>query len=174
MRFALLLILCAAFPASAQTAAPAPAPAPACSASEYRQFDFWVGDWDVFQTGSSKPVARSLIERLYDGCAVRENWMPLTRPGGGSLNSFTPSDRKWHQVWVDSQGSWVAFSGALAAGSMVLQTEPSDPDESITRMTFSPQDDGSVRQLGEVSKDGGKSWVRSFDFTYRRRDSAGM
>lgn len=170
MRLPLLFTLCAASAASAQFAAPAPA----CSAIEYRQFDFWVGDWDVYPTGSSKPVARSLIERLYDGCAVRENWMPLTRSGGGSLNTFTPSDSKWHQLWVDSQGSWVEFAGALAAGSMVLQTEPSGPDASITRMTFSPQADGSVRQLGEISKDAGKNWVPSFDFTYRRRNTAPM
>ena len=66
------------------TATPAPHPAQAngapaghCVGSEYRQFDFWVGSWDVYPTGQSQLVAHSLIETVYNGCGVRENWMPL-------------------------------------------------------------------------------------------------
>lgn len=168
MRAFILALLACPATASAQTSQPQ-APVPACNASEYRQFDFWVGEWDVYPAKSDKPVARSVIERLYDGCAIRENWMPLARSGGGSLNSFRPSDGKWHQLWVDSQGSWLEFVGQAASGGMILQSSAAETNQPITRMTFSPFPDGTVRQLGETSADGGKSWTTSFDFTYRPR-----
>ena len=71
---------------------PQPAPPPACAAPEHRQFDFWIGRWDVYPTGKDALVAHSLIEKLYAGCTVRENWMPLKGSGGGSLNMYDPAD----------------------------------------------------------------------------------
>ena len=55
------------------TAQSAPAEPP-CGSAEHRQFDFWVGEWDVFATGTSKQVATSRIEKLHGGCTIRENW----------------------------------------------------------------------------------------------------
>src|ERR1041384_6491566 len=70
--------------------APPPTPAPACTSAQHRQFDFWVGRWDVYPTGKDKLVAHSLIEKLYSGCVIRENWMPLNGSDGGSLNTYDP------------------------------------------------------------------------------------
>ena len=89
----MLLILALAF----QAAAAPPVP-PACQGPEHAQFDFWVGEWSVTTTGSDQPVATSRIEKLYGGCAVRENWSPLSGSAGGSLNSFY--EGKWRQTWV--------------------------------------------------------------------------
>jgi len=50
------------------------APASHCASAEYRQFDFGVGTWDVYPTGGSELVAHSLIESVYNGCGLRENW----------------------------------------------------------------------------------------------------
>ena len=79
--------LLAAFAAPALAQTPQAAPPPACQEAERGQFDFWVGDWDVYPTGADKLVAHSTIEKLYGGCAVRENWKPLKGTGGGSLNA---------------------------------------------------------------------------------------
>src|SRR5437763_16217689 len=64
---------------------PATARPPACTSSENRQFDFWVGHWGVVNTGDRQPTGESRIERLYEGCTIRENW---SEPGysGGRLN----------------------------------------------------------------------------------------
>ena len=78
---AVLLLAALALAAQAPAAPPAPPP-PACAAPEHRQFDFWVGRWDVYPTGTERLVAHSLIERLYGDCVIRESWMPL-RGGGG-------------------------------------------------------------------------------------------
>ena len=176
--------LAAAIPvlASAQTQLPlppgadhrpairAPAPGP-CDDAAHRQFDFWVGRWVVSPTGSTKTVAHSLIERLYGGCAIRENWMPLSPAGGngGSLSSYVPAEQAWRQTWVDSSGSRAEFKGGWNGQSMVITGPWPLPNRArLVRMTYTPNADGSVRQAGEASFDDGRTWQPSFDFTYRR------
>jgi len=89
--------------ALAQTAPPTPppgAPPKPCSAAEYRQFDFWLGEWNVFNP-DGKPAGQSRIEQISGGCAILENWSS----GGGaftgkSLNIYDRNDKQWHQSWV--------------------------------------------------------------------------
>ena len=99
----LFAVAVAALPtlASAQT----PPPKPACTSPEHRQFDFWVGKWAVSQTGKERVVAESLIESVYNGCGVRENWMPKNNQTGGSLNIWLPGEKVWKQTWIDSSGA---------------------------------------------------------------------
>lgn len=167
--------------ATVPTVAPA-GPVPACSSSLYAQFDFWVGDWEVYPNladPSKAPlVARSRIEKLYGGCAVRENWMPLKGGGGGSLNAPDPATARWHQYWLDSSGGRVEFDGGLGApGTMVLtgfwRGVNGPGKDGLTRMTYSLRSDGSVRQHGEVSTDQGLTWSDSFDLIYRRAKTVG-
>ena len=159
--------------ASAQTA-PAPAappapPPPACETPEHRQFDFWVGRWDVYPTGTDVLVAHSLIENLYAGCTIRENWMPLQGAGGGSLNSWRPRERRWRQLWADSTNRFTEFSGGLEGEAMVLTGSTTLPDGSArqVRIRYTREAGGAVRQLGTFSTDGGATWQPSYDFTYR-------
>jgi len=150
-----------ATPASAQQGAPTPAPA-ACSAPEYHQLDFWAGRWDVYNP-KGVMVAHSLIEPVY-GCGIRENWMPLSKPGGGSLSIYVPGEKRWEQFWIDSSGSRAFFTGGWNGKAMVISGKWGGP---LVRMSYSKNADGSVRQFGEQSIDEGKNWSPSFDFTYR-------
>jgi len=170
MRFPILLAaILIAQPAVAQT--PAPVPPPPCASPDHRAFDFWVGKWDVYPKGSDKLVAHSLIERLYGGCAIRENWMPLKGTGGGSLSSWVPDEKAWRQTWVDSSGTRVDFKGRIEGQAMVLTgfwKNVLGPGKSaLVRMTYSREPGGAVRQKGDTSVDGGKNWQPSFDFLYR-------
>jgi hypothetical protein len=172
----LLPLLLVPAAAAAQTSAPAAPPPPACTAPEHRQFDFWVGYWDVRPTGKDKLVAHSLIEKLYGGCTIRENWMPLSNPGGGSLNMYDPLDKRWHQTWHDSSNARVEFDGGLVGHKMVLlgfwPGINGPGQDGWVRMSFSPNADGSVRQFGELSTDNGLTWSPNFDFTYAKSSSA--
>lgn len=155
--------------------APTPLPSPPrpCAAAEHSQFDFWVGEWDVYPNGVDQLVAHSRIEKLYAGCAIRENWMPLKGPGGGSLNSYNPATKRWHQTWIGSAPGHVDFDGGLTGGTMVLTgmwAGANGPgQDALTRMSYSLQPNGSVRQHGEQSTDQGLTWSTSFDFIYKKR-----
>ncbi|MEO6172945.1 MAG: hypothetical protein ABIP02_07500 [Arenimonas sp.] len=153
------------------TPAAPPTPPPGCTSVESKQFDFWVGRWEVFPAKTPKQkVADSLIEKLYSGCAVRENWMPLKGGGdGGSLNAYNVTEKNWRQTWLDASGSFADFKGSWNGKAMVIQGEwpqPGKPHQ-ITRMTYTPHADGSVQQMGETSDDGGNTWQASFDLIYR-------
>jgi hypothetical protein len=148
------------------------APTSNCASAEYRQFDFWVGSWDVYVTGGTQLVAHSLIESVYNGCGLRENWIPLkVENSGGSLNIYVVAEKAWRQTWIDSSGARVDFKGGLIGKAMVLEGYWQDfvaPGKgALIRMTYSLASDHSVRQFGEASEDNGKSWHSSFDFTYR-------
>lgn len=167
-----ILAIVLSLPACAQTpATTSPTPA-GCTSPESRQFDFWVGEWDVYAGATpDKQVATSRIENLYGGCAIRENWMPFSNPGGGSLSAYVPAQNGWRQTWVDTSGAFVDFTGAFRDGKMILEgvwPQPGKPMQ-ITRMTYSVLGDGAVRQLGETSDDQGATWQPGFDFIYRRK-----
>jgi hypothetical protein len=149
----------------------APAASFACTTPEHRQFDFWIGHWDVYaKADPGKLVAHSLIESRYSGCAIRENWMPLTpNSDGGSISTYVPAKKKWRQFWADSSNAAVDFWGGWDGKAMILTglwPQPGKPTQ-MTRMTYTKLADGSVEQAGESSDDNGKSWQPSFDFIYR-------
>lgn len=143
----------------------------ACTTPEYRAFDFWVGEWDVFPNGSEAQVATSSIEAMFAGCAIRETWKPLKGGGGGSFSHYDGERRYWRQAWVDSSGARVDFDGGPVGGKMVLTGQWANVvakgQDALIRMTYSKNADSSVRQYGEQSTDHGLTWTTSFDFIYR-------
>lgn len=176
--FALLYPLAFLQAAAAETPPAQPAPPPrACATEAHSAFDFWVGEWEVFQTGTENKVANSRIEKISAGCVIRENWMPLGAGGayvaGTSMSFINHRSGRWEQTWVGSDGRRVDFEGAMVDGAMVLTgywdgTGPNGEDV-LTRMTYTLGEDGSVRQHGEGSTDHGKTWQTSFDLTYQPR-----
>ncbi|BDI61293.1 hypothetical protein [Qipengyuania nanhaisediminis] len=164
--------------AAASQTPPAPPPtppqSPACTGEGHAQFDFWVGEWEVTPNGGEQLIAHSRIERLYNGCAVRENWMPLNGRDGGSLNSYDAATGRWHQTWIGSSPGRVEFAGGWTGEAMVLTGNWPSPAAAhqLVRMTYTLTPEGHVRQHGEASLDHGASWQPSFDFIYRRKDTA--
>lgn len=153
--------------------APPPPSTPTCTRAEFHQLDFWIGRWEVYPTGTNKHVADSVVEGLYGGCAIRENWMPnQPNADGGSLSSYAPREKLWKQTWIDASGSHVEFVGGWDGQKMAITgdwptaTTPLG-EHNYVRMMYAPNPDGSVRQWGEASRDG-KTWKPSFDLTYRR------
>lgn len=150
----------------------APPQRPGCIDQRHRQFDFWLGEWEVFLPDGSK-AGENRIERIAAGCALQESWVGRGGFSGSSLNIFDRNDGRWHQIWVDSSGGRLALSGALADASMILSStlpHPTKQNVSVTqRITWTPGNDGSVRQLWETSEDGGKTWTTAFDGRYVRK-----
>lgn len=163
-----LLLLLVPLLLAAQDEAPTAAPAAPCDAPEYRQFDFWIGDWNV--SAGDQPAGTNSIRPIHGGCALQENWQG-TGAGGVSGSSFNIYDRasgRWHQSWVDGSGTLLLLDGGLVEGNMVMSgTRPAgNGGSALHRITWTPNEDGSVRQLWESSLDGGGSWSVLFDGLY--------
>lgn len=143
------------------------APQKPCQSLEFRQFDFWLGDWDVESAASPGGKGRNQITSINDGCTIRESYTTSVGYAGTSLNFYDAARKVWHQTWIDNQGGALFIEGGLQGKSMVMSTT-TDP-QAINRITWTPLDDGRVRQLWESTADGGKTWATLFDGYYSRR-----
>lgn len=141
---------------------------PPCTAPEYRQFDFWLGDWNVESPASPGRVSRNRITRTNGGCTLLEQYTTPSGYEGSSLNFYDASRKLWHQTWIDNQGGSLHLDGGFDGESMVLSTT-ADP-QNVQRITWTPLPDGRVRQHWESTADGGKTWSTVFDGFYARRE----
>jgi hypothetical protein len=141
-----------------------------CGAPEHRQFDFWLGTFEV-RTADDKLAGHNVIELTLDGCALTEHWTGAGGGQGRSINFFDRTDGKWHQVWIDDHGRPLYLAGGLEGGSMVLAGETRDKAGQVTlqRITWTPLPDGRVRQHWESSQDAGATWSTAFDGYYARQ-----
>lgn len=151
---------------------PAVAPAPAAGQPvEARQFDFWIGEWNVFAHGTTQKIGENKIYPAQGGRVLVENWTDTRGGSGMSINAWDASAGHWQQTWMGKGGNVTNFYGGLADGKMVLIARGKDAkgQPQLTRGTWTPQPDGSVRQQFENSSDNGKTWASSFDGDYRRK-----
>jgi hypothetical protein len=168
---ALALAATIAWPATG-VAAPAASPSPApCSASAYHQFDFWVGNWTVYGTQDRKLSGTNDVTREQGGCVLQEHWIGTSGDTGTSVNLYYDRAHHWHQTWVDNSGGLLLLDGGLRGGNMVLSgTMPGrDGKPVLNRIEWTPNKDGTVRQLWTASRNGGKTWNILFDGTYKKR-----
>lgn len=142
------------------------------ASSEARQFDFWVGDWEVFSPDGKK-AGENLIEKVAGGQGLLESWTGTGGYTGKSLNTWIAHKSRWQQFWVGADGALELSGGLNAAGEMVLsgRTPGSEGKATLNRITWTPKSDGTVRQHWEISTDEGGSWGTAFDGLYRRKNN---
>jgi hypothetical protein len=139
---------------------------------ETKAFDFWLGDWEVTVRGSGVLAGTSHVEKILHECIVFENWTGQGGYSGKSFNLWDPIRKRWQQTWVDSAGGLTEYHGEARDGGIYYVAEApvaGQAQPNRLKMTFLPQGDGSVRQFGETSTDGGETWMVSFDLLYRRK-----
>ena len=149
---------------------------PCGSNAVYRQFDFWIGEWEAFSAKGK--AGDSKISLLLDSCIVLEEWTSTgvakgVRYAGKSFNTYNAQTNQWQQTWVDNVGGSTAYLyGKAEQNAIVFQTAPFAPAKDtgvIQRLSFFRLVSDKVRQLGEVSNDAGKTWTTTFDLEYRRK-----
>ena len=139
-----------------------------CCTEKFRQFDFWLGEWNVTDSTGTL-LGTSKIEVIQDSCAIKESWTSAQSIfTGTSYNFYDTSKSQWTQTWVDNQGGSLFLHGGIIDGSMQLESdEIEDPQgrKLINRITWTPNDDGTVRQHWEAKVDD-EDWSSLFDGVY--------
>lgn len=142
---------------------------PCMYSSEARQFDFWVGDWEVFTPAGQKAGTNS-VQLFSNGCGVMENWTGGGGSDGKSINFYDAGTNKWYQSWIGSTGGALRYAGTFKDGAMRFEGESiAIGKKTLQKLTFTKIDENTVRQLAEVSADDGKTWTVSYDFKYVRK-----
>jgi hypothetical protein len=183
----LLIVLCATAAAALTHAAPQDRPTP-CTAADYRQFDFWIGDWDITQSilqgdGSRLELpAHTSVSSTLDGCALIEHWqgevrffwenMPKVEPMTGlSVRAYDPKAGKWFIHWMDSRSTSFGppYAGGFSGGRGEFFREWETPDGTrVGRITFSDIRPDSVDWELAVSSDGRRTWTVLWTMAMRR------
>ena len=139
-----------------------------CSTEEYRQFDFWVGDWEVFNPKGDK-VGENTIEKILGGCSLQESWRGASGNIGHSYNIYDGATSSWHQTWVDNGGMLLKLDGGMVGDSMVMQGTTQGKSGVVhNKIRWTPAE-GSVKQVWSVSTDNGESWQVIFDGLYKKK-----
>jgi hypothetical protein len=145
-----------------------------CQQENYREFDFWIGHWEV-KNKQGKVIGFNQIEPILGGCGLAENWQSANGFKGKSYNFYDNKTKLWHQTWIDSSGGILYLNGNLQRKSMLLSgnrpaQSPSGESKSIIhKISWTPLNDGRVRQYWQSSNDSGETWQVLFEGFYSKK-----
>ncbi|HVW97291.1 MAG TPA: hypothetical protein VHA56_15065 [Mucilaginibacter sp.] len=137
-----------------------------------KDFNFWVGEWDVYQTGTHVLVGRSSITKSDGECTILENFQSLIPPQSGhSINYFDQTSKTWEQIYSGSGGAHQLYDqGEYKDGRMAFHYKSSAKGQKFDgHFFFYNLDADTVRQVQDYTTDGGKTYQTSYDLTYIRR-----
>jgi len=166
-------LLLSAFATTAAFAIGGPALAGAahCSAPQYRQLDFWLGNWKAYDNGGKGPyVARDEITAILGGCVVLERYRQNDGHQGNGVTIFDDSRGLWHQTWVTNYGELLIVEGRFQDGVLTMSGSDLGKDGKRVwyRVSWKQQIAGTrgVRETAVTSSDGGRSWKPDFDILF--------
>lgn len=142
-----------------------------CCSDSYQAFDFWVGDWTVYNT-SGKVIGTNKIFKMQNACVLQENWEASNQTNTGtSYNFFDSKDRTWNQVWISNTGNILRLKGNVNPdGAMVLKSDlnQNSTGSYYNQITWSKNEDGSVTQLWQILNEKGEVIKKSFEGIYKK------
>ena len=152
-----------------------------CSGPEYSRLDFWIGEWELrsmipdtsSETGWKIEKARNKIRKILDGCVIEENFDGSTLESGlvgRSYSTYSKTDGKWYQTWVDNSGSYLPFTGTFEDDRTIFHMERErNGKKFLLQMVFYNIVENSLTWDWESSKDNGKTWNLLWRIEYIRR-----
>ena len=92
---------------------------------------------------------------------------------GKSFNTYNATTNQWQQTWVDNVGGTTEYlEGKPNHNTLIFRTKPfsfSKDTMAIRKLSFFNLGSNKVRQLGEISKNGGATWITEYNLEYRRK-----
>jgi hypothetical protein len=140
-----------------------------CETEEARQFDFWVGEWNL--TWGEDQHGTNTVTQILGGCVIQEqfNGNPSSPLIGMSVSSYNHQLEQWQQTWVDNSGGYLDFTGELRDGKMILSRQAErDGDVFLQRMVFYNIQENSLDWNWERSTDDGETWEVLWHINYQR------
>ena len=164
------LLALATGPALAQDAPPPNQ----CEINErFNDFDFWVGEWNVYSNDQERKFqGANSIQKVASDCLLWEHWTSARGNQGYSINYYDPAGDQWRQVWV-SRNLSIDYAGGLnEGGAMVLEGTINYYGNGASfpfRGIWTPREDGSVVQHFDQFNPETGEWSVWFEGLYVRR-----
>jgi len=132
-----------------------------------RQFDFWLGEWDLTWGEDSKGTNHVL--RIMDEKIIQENFSSPDLQGM-SVSFYDRSREVWCQTWVNNSGTYLDFTGKFEDGKMILSRDAivkGIPCQQ--RMVWYNIEADQFDWNWERSDDRGKTWKTQWQVKYSRK-----
>jgi len=141
-----------------------------CCSENYNQFNFWVGEWNVYNT-NNKLVGTNSISKNYANCLLTEKWVSTGKNKGTSTNFYNKNDNSWNQLWIDNTGYVLKLKGNFINGSMVLKGEiiKNKKGPYYNQISWTENNDGSVTQLWETYNTDNLKISTIFEGIYKKK-----
>jgi len=140
-----------------------------CCSDSYNLFDFWIGDWTVYDT-SGKVIGHNTIEKQYDNCLLLEKWRSTGKNKGTSTNYYNKKDNTWNQIWVDNSGFNLVLKGNFSNGKMVLKSDLIEGQKGAfyNQITWTKNANDSVTQVWEIFNEKNIKTQEAFRGIYKK------
>ena len=148
---------------------------PGCKAPEYRQLDFWLGNWKAYDNDGKGPyVARDEVTALLGDCVILEKYRQNDGLDGNGVTIYDASRNLWHQTWVTNSGQLLILEGRFSRGVLTMSGSNWGKDGKRVwyRVSWKSQD-GGVQETAVVSTEAGLSGRPPFDILFVKRAAVG-
>ena len=142
-----------------------------CNSPEYSQFNFWVGNWNVYDS-NDKLIGTNNVVKLTNACAIQENWVSKSsKSKGTSYNYYNKTDNSWNQLWVDNSGFSLELKGHYDKNAMILKSKlvKSKSGDFYNQITWTNNKDGSVTQVWDYLDENHQKIKEVFKGIYKKQ-----
>jgi len=143
-----------------------------CCTPNHADFNFWVGEWVVYDTLGNK-LGENVIKKVEIDCLLTEQWTGSSGSSGRSMNYYEPKDSTWNQIWVSNGGTNLILKGKFVNDAMVLRSDIIAHPKSnyMNQITWKSQDNGTVTQTWDLIDENGQLLRTIFHGVYIPRRS---
>lgn len=141
-----------------------------CCTPHQQAFDFWVGDWVVYDTTGIE-IGKNSIVKLESGCILNEHWRGSKGSTGRSYNYFDQNDSTWNQLWIDNKGNNLQLKGrSTQPNTMTLKSNLKSGSKGLyyDKITWTKISKNEVVQLWETFREDDTKIAQLFKGVYRR------